>query len=169
MRLPYSAMKQKIAGPMTVRRSRLAFWVGLFLYLISFCLTAVRGDSFSAAGSPSIASWTFEEFLFPLIYVHRNSVGSFLEELNFANVSFLLNAWINPLFLLTMFFVLVERASRLVNILRYMTLLLIPFCWVTLLYQRAYPREGYVLWTLGMVLVLLANDLDKRARFDPNA
>jgi len=149
---------------MTPKRGRLFFWGGFFLYAISFWLTAVRGHGVFTTDSPSIAGWTFDAFLTPLIYLHWNSGEHFLEDLNIAKMSFFLNGWINPLFLLTMVLMLVDRTPRLTRILRYTTLLMVPFCWVALLYQSVYPREGYVLWTLGMVLVLFPSDLDKQIK-----
>ena len=147
---------------MTPQRGRLVFWGGFFLYAISFWLTAVRGHGVFTTDLPSIAGWAFDAFLTPLIYLHSNSGEHPLEELNIAKMSFFLNGWINPLFLLTMVLMLVDRTPRLARILRYTTLLMVPFCWVALLYQRVYPREGYVVWTLGMVLVLFRSDADKQ-------
>jgi hypothetical protein len=40
---------------------------------------------------------------------------------------------------------------------------MMPFCWVVFLAMELHPREGYYLWTLGMVVVLFAEGLGRRA------
>jgi hypothetical protein len=34
-----------------------------------------------------------------------------------------------------------------------------PFCWVVFHYENLYPREGYFLWILGMLLALFSPNL----------
>jgi hypothetical protein len=41
-------------------------------------------------------------------------------------------------------------------ILRTITLVMIPFCWIVFYDEHAYPREGHVLWIAGMVLALFS-------------
>jgi hypothetical protein len=80
-----------------------------------------------------------------------------LGDLTVKYVSGILNGWINPLFFLTMVLMLVGKTPRLTRIFRYVVLSMIPLCWVALLYDHVYPREGYILWTVGMLLVLFSN------------
>jgi hypothetical protein len=40
--------------------------------------------------------------------------------------------------------------------LRNLTFLMIPLCWIVFSYEHLYPREGHVLWVLGMILTLFA-------------
>jgi len=91
-----------------------------------------------------------------LIYLHHYRVETFLEDLTFKYMSGILNGWINPVFFLTMILMLVDKTLRLTRIFRYVVLALVPFCWVALLYDHVYPREGYILWTIGMLLVLIS-------------
>jgi len=90
------------------------------------------------------------------------SVGTLIEELTIAKVSFFLNGWINPIFLLVAIPMLFDKTPRLNRVLRYVLLPMIAFCWIALLYQQAFPREGYFLWTIGMLLVLFSSELQKR-------
>jgi len=38
-----------------------------------------------------------------------------------------------------------------------------PFCWVAFYAVELHPREGYYLWTLGMIVVLVDEELGRRA------
>ena len=110
-----------------------------------------------------MATWVIDAFLSPLIYLHQYRVETFLGDLSFKYMSGILNGWINPVFFLTMVLMLVDKTPRLTRIFRYVVLALVPFCWVALLYDHVYPREGYILWTAGILLVLLSNGLEKRS------
>ena len=92
----------------------------------------------------------------PLIYLHQSRIETFLGDSTVMNVSGMLNGWINPVFFLTMVLMLVDKTPRLTRIFRYVVLCMVPLCWVVLLYEHVYPREGYILWTIGMLLVLFS-------------
>ena len=149
-------------------KRRLCFWGGLSLYVVSFWLTAVEWPSaqaqlyaHNASKHPSIAGWTFDAFLTPLIFIHwHGSMG--VEDLTIRNTSFFLNGWINPFFLLAVILMLLDKTPGLVRALRYVLVPMVAFCWITLFYQHAWPREGYLLWTIGMLLVLFSSGLQKR-------
>jgi hypothetical protein len=101
-----------------------------------------------------MSTWVINAFLIPLSYQY--GIESFLGDLTVMNVSGMLNGWINPVFFLTMVLMLMDKTPRLTRIFRYAVLSLIPLCWVALLYQHVYPREGYILWTVGMLLALFS-------------
>ena len=143
--------------------NRLCFWGGFSLYVVSFWLTAMKGQhGIWAPESPTIAAWAFDAFLAPLRFAHVQSAGALLEDLNIAKVSFFLNGWINPVFLLVVILMLLDKTPKLTRVLRYVLLPMVAFCWIVLLYEHACPREGYFLWTIGMLLVLLSSELQKR-------
>jgi hypothetical protein len=49
------------------------------------------------------------------------------------------------------------EANRLAfKILRIITLLMIPFCWIVFYDGRFFPREGHSLWVASMVLALFS-------------
>ena len=50
-----------------------------------------------------------------------------------------------------------EGNRRPFKILRTITLLMIPFCWVVFYDGRLFPREGHSLWVAGMVLALFSD------------
>jgi hypothetical protein len=118
---------------------------------------AVGGPGVWTTRPPSMAAWIIDAFLSPLIYLHQSRIEAFLGDLTVKYVSGILNGWINPLFFLTMVLMLVGKTPRLTRIFRYVVLSMIPLCWVALLYDHVYPREGYILWTVGMLLVLFSN------------
>jgi len=108
---------------------------------------------------PSLASLAIDALLIPLFYSHQYSFGVFLEDLTLKNASFASVGWINPIFIITMILMLVDRNPRLSTIFRYIVLLFVLLCWVGLIYRDVYPREGYFLWTAGILLVLFSRGL----------
>jgi hypothetical protein len=49
-----------------------------------------------------------------------------------------------------------EGNRRPFKILRTITLLMIPFCWIVFRNEHLYPREGHVLWVVAMVVALFS-------------
>jgi hypothetical protein len=79
-------------------------------------------------------------------------------------VSLLLSGWINPIFLVALFYVFRGQHHRAVTILSVVILLMIPFCWVVFLYEDFFPREGHFLWIIGMLLVLFSEQFSQLLR-----
>jgi hypothetical protein len=140
---------------------RLCFSVGLLIYVASFWLTAIAGPGVGTPKPPSLALLAIYSLIVPLSYIHQYSFGSLLEDLTIKNVSFISVGWINPIFLITMILVLVDKTPRLSAILRFIVLLFVPLCWIALIYRDVYPREGYFLWTAGILLVLFSRGLPR--------
>jgi hypothetical protein len=139
------------------RSARLFFWTGLSLYVVGLFLPAVGGRRVITPRAPSVAAWTLDSFLFPLIYTHLHSLGSFFGDSPIENVSIAISGLVNPIFFLTSVFLLVDRTPRTTATLRYVVLLMIPFSWIAFMYDHVYPREGYFLWVVGMAMVLNCN------------
>jgi len=96
----------------------------------------------------------FDWFFFPWICVHWHSMASFLTDAPIENVSMAISGWINPVFFLAVILQVIGKTPRLSKVLRYVTLLMLPFSWVLFLDQHVYPREGYFPWIGAMLLVL---------------
>lgn len=143
-----------------VRSTRLLLSVGIVIYVSSFFLPAVGSSNPYEPGKTYLADWVLFWFFWPIIYLHSHSLDYFLSDLTVQYASLVLNAWLVPLFVIVLAFLVVDRTPRLNRILRYSVLLLVPFCWLLFLRpQNYYPREGYVLWTAGMLLVLLSGNV----------
>jgi hypothetical protein len=140
-------------------RARLCLWGGFSVYAVSFSLTAVQGYGVTSSESPSVAAWSLDAFMTPLIFIHWQSVANLLQEMSVAKISFFLNGWVNPFFVLTMVCIVVGKTPKLTRIARYLVVLMVLFCWVTFAYLPVHPREGYIAWTLGMLMVLLSSEL----------
>jgi len=82
----------------------------------------------------------------------------------FIQLSVFLIGWINPIFLITAFLELSEYRPRLFFILKITIFAILPVTWVLffLARQQVYPREGYFLWILGMLLAMFP------AQFSPS-
>ncbi len=138
---------------------RLCFGVGLLIYVASFWLTAIVGPGVGTIKPPSIADLAIDSLLIFLFHIHQYSFETILEDLTLKYVSFASVGWINPIFIITMILMLVGRTPRLTTILRCIVLLFVPLCWIALIYRDVYPREGYFLWTAGILLVLFSRGL----------
>ena len=133
---------------MTVERKIL--WAGMLVYAVSFFLVAVGGSGLYA-GAPGFAC-AVEAISAPL---HLSDLGI----LAFENISLHISGLINPVFLATVILMLVRPSHRLVLIAKVALLLMAPFCWIVFHYENLYPREGYFLWILGMLLTLFSTNL----------
>jgi hypothetical protein len=91
-----------------------------------------------------------------LIYPFSEDGRSLFHEKPVEYFAFLGSGLINPVFLTTFFLHLFRVRLRVHVVLRNLTILMIPLCWIVFQYERFYPREGYVLWVLGMLLTLFA-------------
>jgi hypothetical protein len=147
---------------MAKRSGRTVFWLGFLIYAASLFLSFVGGPGVYTPKPDSGADWAFDWFFLPWIYVHLHSMGNFLTDAPIENVSIAISGWINPVFFLTVLFLVVGKTPRLSKVLRYVILLMLPFCWIVFLYRHVYPREGYFLWAGGMLLVLFSSELENR-------
>jgi hypothetical protein len=136
-----------------IRFGRWLFWPGVLLYVIGLFLPVLGGRG--ASSQPlSGAGWALDWFLIPWVYAHWHGLRSFLSDSPIENVSVAISGWINPVFLLACASLLVDTTTKTTRVLRYAVLFMIPFSWVAFMCKHVYPREGYVLWVVGMVLVL---------------
>ena len=141
---------------------RTVFWLGLLLYAASFFLSFVGGRGVYTPKPPSGADCAIDWFLFPWIYVHFQSMGSFWTDAPIEHVSIAISGWINPVFFLAVLLQLIGKTPELIRILRNVILLMLPFCWIEFLYWHVYPREGYFLWIGAMLLVLFSSEVGNR-------
>ena len=133
---------------------RTLLWIGVVIYALSFALVAVAErwpghERMRGYWAAIVSIWV------PLVYNPFRAAWIF-RETKLSYVALLVSGWINPLFLVTLAFALSKRYRRMISLLRIILLLMFPFCWVAFLFANFYPREGYFLWLLGMVLTLFS-------------
>jgi len=75
----------------------------------------------------------------------------------FLYLSILIGGLINPVFLGYTTLAFLKRKPRTARVLKFALLSMIPFCWVVFHSLEVYPREGHVLWVIGMLLVLFSS------------
>ena len=75
----------------------------------------------------------------------------------------LVTGWINPLFLVTLWY-LVRGRRDTVGSLRIALFLMILCCWVVFYAFEMYPREGFLVWVVGMGLVVSSPELSRLVR-----
>jgi hypothetical protein len=133
------------------------FWAGVLLYAVSFFLAAVAGDVIS---SPPARGYHCALYAL-LIPLGDFSGGPPLTHTTFELVSLFISGWINPVFLLAVAVGFLTQRRSMIVFFRTVVVLMMPFCWVVFLYEHLYPREGYVLWTLGMLLTMFSQPLPR--------
>jgi hypothetical protein len=135
-------------------------WLGLLIYIASFFLTAVvgRGLSFVSLRGYDCA--------------HVSLIGPWEEDYRHSIISAVpleISGWINFVFLAAVVLILRGTHQRLVRALRIAILLMIPFSWVVFYIEQLIPREGYVLWIAGMMLVLFSAARPSKQNLDTSA
>lgn len=141
---------QRRALPWATRRAILVA-MGLSIYVASFFLLAI-GDFDRLAGP--VRGYSCAELA--LVSSFSEDGRSLLHEKPIEYFSLLGSGLINPMFLTTFLLQLFRVRPRAIIVLRNLTILMIPLCWVYFRYERFYPREGHILWIVGMLLTLFA-------------
>lgn len=145
-----------------MKTSLKVFWLGMFIYGISFCLVALGETKLSPGNDPLFGfACAFMAFILP--FMHAQDALSHNVPLAlpaWVYIYILICGWINPIFIVSAVLYLIGRYSRAVAILRTILLSMIPFtCIFAFYYLRTYPREGYFLWIIGMLLVLFSEQI----------
>ena len=125
------------------------FGAAILAYALSFGLTAVSrgGTSFPGAECAYVA----------LVMLVNPVVNSrFFDVKAAVYIPLLIIGWINIAFLASLTIRWRSGNGRAFRILRTATLLMIPFCWIVFYNEGLHPREGHVLWVVGMVLALFS-------------
>ena len=133
-----------------VTRRSVLLAVGLCIYVASFFPPAVRDFGWFA----EVPGYICAEVV--LILPFSEDGRSLLREKPLEYLALVGSGLINPLFLTTFFVHLFRAKPRAFVILRNLTILMIPLCWIVFLYEHLYPRKGHDLWVLGMILTLFA-------------
>ena len=118
-------------------------WCGLVLYILSFGLKAV--DDMRGWQRAVVAFGLPGRFLLPTPYIPEGTAVVL--------VGLLVSGWINPVFL-TFVVQMVRGRHRSASTLRIAVLLMVGSCWFVFGAFGLHPREGFVVWVTGMVLVL---------------
>jgi hypothetical protein len=118
----------------------------ILAYALSFGLPAV------SRGAPILGyECAYMTLVRPLVMD-----SSFFEGKAVEYIALLISGWINIVFLASVGIRWRSGNGRAFRILRTATLLMIPFCWIVFYDDSLYPREGHVLWIVGMVLALFS-------------
>lgn len=130
--------------------STILICLGILLYVVSFFLIAVKNVDNDAGFSGYWCALT-------TLTAPWGSEG--LKQLRQAPLDFfsvLLSGWINPLFLIVVIVRWISPRSRLGWILFTLVLLMFPACWIVFARAHLRPSSGYFVWTMGMLMALLA-------------
>ena len=116
------------------------FWIGLVLYAANFFLIAVSMGDDSAPGYQCAWIMLIDPIGTAKALLHP-SISTLIAYFSGSVVGL-----INAIFFL--------GAITGNYVLRIAPVLMMPFCWIVFYRNGYHPREGYVLWTVGMLLVL---------------
>jgi hypothetical protein len=131
------------------------FWAG---YTMSYFLIAVNDHGLGVHRSGY--NCALLALLGPplLLRVSHPYTDNFL-----GGLSAILMFFINPAFFLFVVIQFTVQIERALVFFKSLILCSIPMCWVFFFYSQWQPREGHVLWVLGMLLVLFAGKPFKTA------
>ena len=140
------------------------YWIliflGLVLFAFSFRLIAVR-EAGAGPSDPGIRGYTCAYVA--LLSPWGSDGLRMLREGPLDYFAILLSGSINPVFLIAVVVLLVRPKGSLAGMLRVMLLIMFLACWIVFYKEHLHPREGYLLWTAAMLLVLFSNKLVKPA------
>src|SRR5258708_5909106 len=126
------------------------FWIGLLLYVVSFFLVTFL-DSFPERGY----QWAVWTVVLPLAWQQRAlQHGSPFAGMPFTYAAFVTSGLINVTFLVAMVVRVSDRPRLLFSALRSSVIAMTLFSWVAMYRFALIPREGYVLWLIGMLTAL---------------
>jgi len=129
-----------------LRQKQLA--VGSSMYVASFFLSAVGDNIPTSHALPGYYCARIS-----LVYPWGRDSWSLLPS-TVQYLSLLASGWINPAFLAATVFQRYMHSSALALAFSFVTIALIPSCWLFFYYQHMHPREGHILWIVGVLLVL---------------
>jgi hypothetical protein len=137
--------------------NQVLFRLGLGIYVLSFFLLAT-GDSEELTGPGRLRGYAcaFFALKYPLISTPFSPDSADYAP-PFVYLSILISGLINPVFLGYTTLSFLKRKPRTTRVLKFALLSMIPFCWVVFHSFEVYPREGHVLWVIGMLLVLYSS------------
>jgi hypothetical protein len=129
--------------------------LGLVIYVLSFFLVAT-GDSKGLTGRMRGYECAYFAVESPLTSTPFSpDSADYVPPFQF--LSILIAGLINPVFLGYTTFTFLKPKPRIARVLKFALLPMIPFCWVVFHSLEVYPREGHVLWVIGMLLVLFSS------------
>ena len=131
------------------------FRLGLVIYVLSFFLVAT-GDP----KGPTGRMWGFEcAYLAVELTLTSTPFSPASADYipPFLYLSILISGLINFAFLGHTTLAFLKRKPRAARVLKFALLSMIPFCWVVFHSLEVYPREGHVLWVIGILLVLFSS------------
>jgi hypothetical protein len=142
--------------------ARKMFVAGLLMYGISFFLIAT--DRLGPNPEPQ-PGWNVALMAFGIPITRADPVkgAGWLAQVEFEFVAVKISGLINVVFVLAAIAGLIGPGSTTFKVFRIAVLLMMPFCWVVFRREQFYPREGYFLWTLGMLFVLFSERLGRPA------
>jgi len=140
--------------PLAVSPNKALFRLGLVIYVFSFLLVAT-GDP---KGPMGLRGYECAHVAVELTLTSTPfSPASAYYSPPFLYLSILISGLINPVFLGYTTLAFLKRKPRTARVLKFVLLSMIPFCWFVFHSLEVYPREGHVLWVIGMLLVLFSS------------
>lgn len=125
------------------------FGPAMLAYALSFALTAASNKTLTVPGYYCAAGAFISPFAVD---------SGFVELKTMADIAVLISGWINIAFLVSLTIRRRSGNGRAFRILRVITLLMVPFCWIVFYDESLFPREGHVLWIVAMALALFSDN-----------
>jgi hypothetical protein len=163
-------------GKRVITGQALVLWLGAALYTLSFFLYAVGAfptmivtKAPDPSGPGPFRGWScaYMTLVLPVVWHPLRPGGYFpiFQELPWLWGAMLISGWINPLVMVTLYYLTRDRL-RIVGILRVVLILMIPCCVIVFTVFQVRPLAGFFLWIGGMVIMLWSRELVRLLRLD---
>ncbi len=138
----------------------IALLAGLAMFAVSFVpsIPAVREKS-APATSAGVPGFTCATLTLQMPWTKDGQ--NLRRQAPLRYFSILFSGWINPLFVVTLLFILIKPRWQFSIVLRYVVTLLFVFCWIVFFEFHLYPQQGYFLWMFGSLLALYSNKFSR--------
>lgn len=132
----------------------IALLAGIAMFAVSFILPAVKEASAGSSAS-GVPGYTCAVLTLEMPWTRDGR--DVLKESPLRYFSILFSGWINPAFIVTLLLVLIKPRWLASTVLTYVVTFMFIFCWIVFYQWHLYPRQGYFLWMVGILLALYSS------------
>lgn len=136
-----------------MKRNWILVVVGMAIYVGAFFLIGAR-DAHPSPGDRGYPGYFCAYITLVNPWGHDGMTALREDAVQYFAVLF--SGWINPLFLITLLASWLRPKGRPALVLRVALLIMLIAPWVVFYRLSLYPREGYFLWTVGILLVMFS-------------
>jgi hypothetical protein len=132
---------------------------GIGLFAVSFVLPAIR-ELAKAGASPS-KMYGYDCALTALLVPWGKDGYTVMRSEPLTWISVLISGWINPVFIISLFILLIKPRWRVNHLFRVLVPIMFVFCWIVFYKIHFLPYTGYWIWMAGTLTALFSTVCEK--------